>query len=103
MVTIHEVDPSTLQVGEPDPATLLPDDKATHLAELLTDAAAQANDLAAVLTEAAVVLRRCSPTRTPHRSNRCRSSVIADVVNMTVTRTVLGGVSNSGSLKPCRA
>ena len=50
---IHEVDPSTLQVGEPDPAALLPDDKATHLAELLTDAAAQANDLAAVLTEAA--------------------------------------------------
>ena len=50
---IHEVDPATLHVDEPDPAALLPDDKATYLAELLIDAAAQANDLAAVLTEAA--------------------------------------------------
>ena len=50
---VHEVDPSTLQVDEPDPSALLPDDEATHLAELLTDAAAQANRLAAVLTAAA--------------------------------------------------
>ena len=50
---VHEADPSTLQIGEPDPAALLPDDQATHLAELLTDAAAQASDVAAVLTEAA--------------------------------------------------
>lgn len=50
---IHRVDPSSLQIGEPDPVALLPDDEATHLAGLLTDAAAQANDLAAVLTEAA--------------------------------------------------
>ena len=42
-----------LQIDEPDPDALLPDDEATHLAELLTAAADQANDLAAVLTEAA--------------------------------------------------
>ena len=50
---IHEVDPSTLQIDEPNPAALLPDDEATHLAELLTGAAAQAKSLAAVLTDAA--------------------------------------------------
>ena len=50
---IHEVDPSTLQVDEPNPAALLPDGEAAHLAELLTDAATQAKDLAAVLTDAA--------------------------------------------------
>ena len=50
---IHEVDPSTLHIEEPNPAALLPDDEATHLAELLTAAAAQASGLAAVLTEAA--------------------------------------------------
>jgi hypothetical protein len=50
---IHQVDPSTLQIDEPDPSALLPADEASHLAELLTDAAAQANGLAAVLTEAA--------------------------------------------------
>lgn len=50
---IHQVDPSSLLTGEPDPSALLPDDEAEHLAELLTDTAAQANRLAAVLTEAA--------------------------------------------------
>jgi hypothetical protein len=50
---IHQVDPSSLDTDEPNPAALLPDAEATHLAELLTAAAAQANDLAAVLTEAA--------------------------------------------------
>lgn len=50
---VHQVDPSSLDIDEPNPAALLPDAEATHLAELLTAAAAQANDLAAVLTEAA--------------------------------------------------
>jgi len=50
---VHQIDPAILQVDEPDPSALLPDEEATHLAELLTDAAAQANRLAAVLTEAA--------------------------------------------------
>ena len=50
---IHQVDPSTLDTDEPNPAGLLPDEEATHLAELLTAAADQAGGLAAVLTEAA--------------------------------------------------
>jgi hypothetical protein len=50
---VHQVDPSTLDTDEPNPAALLPDDEATHLAGLLTAAAAQASGLAAVLTQAA--------------------------------------------------
>jgi hypothetical protein len=50
---VHQVDPSTLLIDEPDPGAPLSDDEATHLAGLLTDAAAQASGLAAVLTEAA--------------------------------------------------
>lgn len=50
---VHSTDPATLLVGDPDPAAILPDDEAEHLAGLLTDAAAQANSLASVLQEAA--------------------------------------------------
>lgn len=50
---VHQVDPSSLDVEEPDPSALLPDEEAAHLAALLTAAADQANELAAVLTEAA--------------------------------------------------
>ena len=50
---VHQVTASSLDIDEPDPVALLPEPEATHLAELLTDAAAQANALAAVLTEAA--------------------------------------------------
>ena len=46
-------DPDVLQIDDPDPAALLPDDQAEHLAGLLTDAARQAGDLADVLTDAA--------------------------------------------------
>ena len=49
----HEADPATLLIGEPDPAALLPDADAEHLAGLLADAAAQATGLAAVLQDAA--------------------------------------------------
>ena len=50
---VHTTDPAMLLIDDPDPATALPDDQAEHLAELLTDAAAQANSLATVLMEAA--------------------------------------------------
>jgi hypothetical protein len=50
---VHSTDPATLLVDDPDPAAVLPDDEAEHLAGLLTDAAAQANSLASVLQEAA--------------------------------------------------
>ncbi len=50
---VHESDPAILLAGEPDPAAMLPDAEAEHLAGLLTDAAAQATGLAAVLQDAA--------------------------------------------------
>ena len=50
---VHSVDPESLQLGDPDPAALLPDADASTLAALLTDAAGQANRLASVLTDAA--------------------------------------------------
>ena len=50
---VHVTDSDALLIGDPDPATLLPDDQADHLAALLTDAADQANSLASVLIEAA--------------------------------------------------
>lgn len=50
---VHDSDTATLLIGDPDPAAMLPDAEAEHLAGLLTDAAAQATSLAAVLQDAA--------------------------------------------------
>ena len=50
---VHVTDQAALLIGDPDPAALLPDDQAEHLAALLTDTAEQANSLASVLIEAA--------------------------------------------------
>lgn len=50
---LYSTDPASVLVGEPDPPAMLPDEDAARLAGLLTDAAAQANDLAAVLQDAA--------------------------------------------------
>jgi|GEM_PF-5831613 len=50
---VHVTDPDRLQIDDPDPAALLPDDQAGRLATLLTDTAKQVNDLAAVLADAA--------------------------------------------------
>jgi hypothetical protein len=50
---VHVTDRDALRIGDPDPAALLPDDEAEHLAALLTDTAEQANSLASVLIDAA--------------------------------------------------
>ncbi len=50
---VHLTDPAALEVDDPDPAALLPDDQAERLAGLLTEAAHQAGGLAAVLQDAA--------------------------------------------------
>ncbi|MGS0684087.1 hypothetical protein ACVBEQ_02825 [Nakamurella sp. GG22] len=50
---VHDSDAAALLIGDPDPAAMLPDAEAEHLAGLLTDAAAQATSLAAVLQDAA--------------------------------------------------
>jgi hypothetical protein len=50
---VYEADAAKLMVDDPDPAALLSDEQADHLAALLTDAAEQANALSLVLTEAA--------------------------------------------------
>ncbi len=50
---VHDSDAAALLIGDPDPAAMLPDADAEHLAGLLTDAAAQATSLVAVLQDAA--------------------------------------------------
>jgi hypothetical protein len=50
---VHDSEQAGLLIGDPDPAAMLPDAEAEHLAGLLTDAATQATSLAAVLQDAA--------------------------------------------------
>ena len=54
LITLTDnADTASLLIDEPDPATLLTDDRADHLAALLTQAAGQAKQLASILEDAA--------------------------------------------------